>query len=209
MPHADIYLYGCGGHGKVILDILRRQGRCVAAFVDDNPPSEINHIHGIPILHTQVAVSTVNQNTSAWIVAIGNNLIRQSISQKLASQGYSFTTAIHPTAQIGLGVKIGAGTVVMANVVINCDTVIGQHTIINTSATVDHDCLIDDYVHIAPGSNLCGQVKLGAGVFIGVGSALCPMVNIGSYTTCGAGSLVLHSLPANSLAYGSPAKVIR
>jgi serine acetyltransferase len=35
------------------------------------------------------------------------------------------------------------------------------------------------------------------------------MVQIGSYTTCGAGSLVLQSLPANSLAYGSPAKVVR
>jgi len=209
MSYSDIYLYGCGGHGKVILDILQCQGRNVKAFVDDHPPTGLNYIHGVPILPTKVALSTVGRNTSAWIVSIGNNLVRQSISQKLVSQGYSFTTAIHPSAQIGMGVKIGAGTVIMANVVINCDTAIGQHAIINTGATVDHDCLIGDYVHIAPGSALCGQVNLGSGVFIGVGSALCPMVQIGSYTTCGAGSLVLHSLPANSLAYGSPAKVVR
>jgi UDP-N-acetylmuramoylalanine-D-glutamate ligase len=44
-----IYLYGCGGHGKAILDILRRQGPTVAAFVADTPPADITQLHGIPV----------------------------------------------------------------------------------------------------------------------------------------------------------------
>jgi len=45
----SIYLYGCGGHGKVILDVLQRQGRSVAAFVDGNPSPQSTHIYNVPI----------------------------------------------------------------------------------------------------------------------------------------------------------------
>jgi sugar O-acyltransferase (sialic acid O-acetyltransferase NeuD family) len=202
----DIYLYGCGGHAKVILDSLHKQRRKVTAFIDDAPPLEMTHIHKIPIFQS-TTLNQINPQKSTWIVAIGNNLVRQQIALKLSELGHSFTTAIHPSAQIALGVTIGAGTVVMANAVINTDTQIGQHGIINTGATVDHDCLIGDYVHIAPGCSLCGQVTVGQGSLLGVGTKVCPGVEIGEYTLCGAGSVVIESLPSHSLAYGCPAKI--
>jgi sugar O-acyltransferase (sialic acid O-acetyltransferase NeuD family) len=205
----NIYLYGCGGHAKVILDILHHQGKFVKAFIDDHPPATFSNIHGIPIIQSQTALSEITPDSSSWIVAIGNNRIRATIVEKLTKQGHSFTTAIHPSAQIGVGVKIGEGTVVMANAVINIDTTLGNHVIVNTGGTIDHDCIIGDYSHIAPGSNLCGQVKLGAGVLLGVGTHVCPCVEIGNHTTCGAGSVVIGYLPDNCLAYGCPAKIIK
>jgi len=205
----DIYIYGCGGHAKVILDIFHQQGRVVRALVDDNPPPGITHIHGVPIQSATEILPTISGDRTQWIVAIGNNRIRQHIDLQLKSQGHSFTTAIHPSAQIALGVEIAPGTVVMANAVINTDTKIGEHVIVNTGATIDHDCKIGDYCHIAPGSSLCGQVHLGAGVFLGVGTSICPGVEIGDQTTCGAGSVVIRSLPCHCLAYGCPAQIIQ
>jgi UDP-3-O-[3-hydroxymyristoyl] glucosamine N-acyltransferase len=38
----------------------------------------------------------------------------------------------------------------MANAVINAGTFIKDGVIINTSASIDHDCLIDDFAHISP-----------------------------------------------------------
>ena len=143
----DIYLYGCGGHGKVILDILHQQGRTVTAIVDDNPPPGISQIHGVPVYLGKQILAKIEPNSSQWIVAIGNNCIRQQIAAKLETQGYTFTTAIHPSAQIALGVDIAPGTVVMANAVVNIDTKIGHHVIVNTGATIDHDCQISDYCH--------------------------------------------------------------
>lgn len=204
----EIYLYGCGGHAKVILDILRKQQRCVTAFVDDNPPAGIEQIHGVPVYLASELLPTISPN-SQWIVCIGNNRIRQNIAQKLNNQGLSFTTAIHPSAKIALGVDIRPGTVVMANAVINTDTKIGHHAIINTGSTIDHDCIIGDYCHIAPGCSICGQVQLHQGVFLGVGSSICPSIQIGEHTTCGAGSVVVKSLPSHCLAYGCPAKIIQ
>lgn len=202
-------MYGCGGHAKVILDILYRQGRTVAALVDDRPLSGMAEIHGIPIYAAGKKLAEIECDRSQWIVAIGNNRIRQTLAEKLQNQGYSFTTAIHPSAQIALGVTIAPGTVVMANAVINTDTHIGQHVIVNTGATLDHDCIIGDYCHIAPGCSVCGGVKIGNGAFLGVGSSVCPNVTIGDQTTCGAGSVVIRSLPSHCLAYGCPAKVVQ
>jgi len=181
----------------------------VTAIVDDNPPLGVSQIHGVPIYLTKEILPKIEPKDSQWIVAIGNNRIRQQIAEKLQTQGHRFTTAIHPSAQIALGVEIAPGTVVMANAVINIDTRIGTHVIVNTGATIDHDCQIGNYCHIAPGCSLCGQVTLGTGVFLGVGSCVCPCLEIGEQTTCGAGSVVIRSLPSHCLAYGCPAKIVR
>lgn len=31
-----MFLYGAGGHAKVIMDILRAEGKCIEALIDDN-----------------------------------------------------------------------------------------------------------------------------------------------------------------------------
>jgi sugar O-acyltransferase (sialic acid O-acetyltransferase NeuD family) len=206
----DIYLYGCGGHAKVVADTLYRQGRKVAAFIDDNPPTQLSQIHSIPVKKASAEIlREIECDRSQWIVAIGNNPIRRRITEKLESYGYSFTTAIHPSAEIACGVEIGSGSVVMANSVINTDTKIGNHVIVNTCSTIDHDCKIGSYSHIAPGCRLCGQIELGESVFLGVGTKIVPNIHIGEHTMCGAGSVVVKSLPPLCLAYGCPAKVVQ
>lgn len=204
----DVYLYGAGGHAKVIMDILAVSGKKVVAFVEDNLSPDKLNIHGIPVISAN-KLSSIGVDESAWIVAIGNNKVRQKVADHLRSQGYRFATAIHPSVQIGSDVKIGPGTVIMANAVINVDTVIGSHVIINTGATVDHDCQVNDYAHIAPGCSLCGQVSLGEGSLLGVGTKVIPATTIGQWTVCGAGSIVNKSLPSSVVAYGCPAKIYR
>ncbi len=204
----EIYLYGCGGHAKVILDVLRRQNVPVAGIVDDYPAQGDRYIHDVPIYASQLVLSSYAPESIRWIIAIGNNQIRQSIAEKLSGQGYEFITAVHPSAQIALGVTIAPGTVVMANAVLNTDTQVGHHTIINTGATIDHDCVIGDYAHIAPGCSLCGQVVVGPGALLGVGTKVKPAMKIGAWTTCGAGSIVVESLPSNVVAYGCPARIV-
>jgi sugar O-acyltransferase (sialic acid O-acetyltransferase NeuD family) len=155
----SIYIYGSGGHSKVILDVLLKQGRTVTALIDDNPKQPV--IFDIPVLPSTI-LPTLIPEASEWLIGIGNNQIRQTIAQQLHQLGHRFTTAIHPSAQIGLGVTIAPGTVIMANTVINPDTHIGHHVIINTGATIDHDCTIGDYTHISPGTTLCGHVIVGS-----------------------------------------------
>lgn len=190
----NLYLYGCGGHGRVILDILQRQERIVTAWIDANPPPNMSQICGIPTYTADEALSTLCPEKSEWIISIGNNQIRQKIAQQLQEMGHCFTTAIHPSAQIGFGVEIGSGTVVMANTVISCNTKIGKHAIINTGAVVDHDCIVGDYCHLSPSTTLCGHVKLGNHVFLGVGTQVAPCLEIADRMSCVPGTVVVQSI---------------
>ena len=51
----------------------------------------------------------------------------------------------------------------MPNVVVNADTFIGNHTIINTGSIIEHDNIIDDFVHISPHATLTGSVTIAEG----------------------------------------------
>lgn len=70
----------------------------------------------------------------------------------------------------------------MAGAVINPGVGIGKGCIINTCSSVDHDCDVGGYVHIAVGSHLCGTVSVGDGTWIGAGATvsnnvfICPTV---------------------------------
>ena len=120
-------------------------------------------------------------------IAVGDNLFRRSEALIAEVSGYKFPVLVHPSAVVDETVWIGEGTVIMAGAVVQADVVIGRHCIINTSASVDHDCILEDYVHIAPGANLCGGVKVGEGTLCGVGSRAVPGAVIGSWGLLRAG----------------------
>ena len=52
-------------------------------------------------------------------------------------------------------------------------------------------------------------ITIGNNVWLGGGAIVCPGVTIGDNTIVGAGSVVTGNLPANVLAVGSPARVVR
>ena len=53
-----------------------------------------------------------------------------------------------------------------------------------------------------------GRVNIGNNVFIGAESVVLPGVTIGNNVVIGANSTVTHNIPDNSIAVGSPARVI-
>ena len=121
-------------------------------------------------------------NGQSDIVAIGDNRTRKRVVEERLRQGWwTNNAAIHPSAIIADGVPIGVGTVIMAGVIVQTGAKIGKHVILNTSCAVDHDCVIEDYVHIAPGAHLCGDVHIGEGTLVGVGVGIAPGTRIPSW----------------------------
>lgn len=204
-----VYIYGAGGHARVILEILKIRNDNLLGFVDDSEERHGALIHGFPIYWSQYFFNQKPLEDAQWIVGVGDNHTRRKLVHSLEKRKIIFTTAIHPSAQISDSAVIAEGSVVMANAVINADAKIGRHVIINTGSTIDHDCKIDDFCHVAPGCSLCGNVHLEQSVFLGVGSCAVPSITVGAYSVCGAGSVIVRSLPSRCLAYGCPAKVVR
>lgn len=144
-----------------------------------------------------------------FFVAIGNNVARQFWLEKLAGEGANIATLIHPKAVISQRANILPGSLLLAGAVVNILASIGKGCIINTGATVDHDCYIGDYSHLAPGTHFAGTIKTGVGVFFGVGSSVIPNLTIGHRVIVGAGSTVLSDLPDDVTAVGVPAQIIK
>ena len=114
----------------------------------------------------------------------------------------------HPSAVIGTDVEIGIGSVVMAGVVINSSSRIGKGCIINTSSSLDHDNVIDDYVHISPGVSMAGTVTVGRLSWVGIGSAISNNVKICSGCKVGAGAVVVKDITEPGTYVGVPVRKI-
>lgn len=206
-----LIVIGAGGHAKVIIDIIEKQGQVrVACIVDDNPALKGTSLLGYPVAGMQSELLAIPEagGLDCAVIAIGNNDIRARAAAWLRGHGYSLVTVIHPSAQVGRNVTIGAGGVLMAGTVINPDTRIGENVIVNTGATVDHDCIVGKEVHVAPGSHICGGVSIGDGTLVGAGSVVVPNIRIGKNVTIGAGSTVIRDVPDNAKIAGTPARKI-
>ncbi len=206
----ELLIYGASGHAKVIIDAVEQRGQYrIMGLLDDNPKLHGQECAGYPILGGMKQLKQQSYKHCRLILAIGSNEARCKLQEHLAARDERFACIVHPAAQIGRGVSLGAGTVVMAGAVINTDTIIGQHVIINTGATIDHDCVIGDFVHIAPGAHLAGGVRVGRLAHLGIGSSIIQGITIGEGTIIGAGAAVIENVPDHVTAVGVPAKVIK
>jgi UDP-N-acetylbacillosamine N-acetyltransferase len=208
LSELPIVIFGCGGHGRVIADALMAGQAKLAGFLDDAPTAPI--VNEIPVLGDRKRLEEPGfLESHAILIAIGEASSRRQLASLVLDRGGHLANAIHPSAVIARDVPIGQGTVVMAGAVINTGSRIGRFAIVNTSASVDHDNVIEDGVHIAPGCHLAGHVNCGADAFIGIGASVIPRVRIGARAIIGAGAAVISDVPSDALAVGCPAVVKR
>lgn len=201
----SVVIIGASGHGKVIADIIINSGDRVLGFLDDANDIQGNKIIGFPVLGKIADYD--NYRDCEFVIAIGNPYIREKIAIELPVKWY---TAIHPTAVISsLDVEIGEGTVIMANAVVNPSVKIGKHCIINTGAIVEHDNILEDYVHLSPNVTLAGIVKVGKSTHIGAGSCTKQVLNIASDCVIGAGSVIVKDITESGTYVGVPARKIK
>jgi sugar O-acyltransferase (sialic acid O-acetyltransferase NeuD family) len=203
----QIIIFGAGGHSKVVIDVIEKQGLYKIVGLVDNDPDLLNtNVYGYKV--SNKFSETDKQQSKKYIIAIGDNKVRKRIEENTREGEFELSLPIiHPSAQLARGIKIGNGTVLMAGTIINADTVIAENVIINTNVTIEHDCSIGSGVHIAPGSTVCGGVSIGNGTLIGAGSIIPPGVTIGQNVVIGAGSTVLGNMPDNITAFGTPAEI--
>ena len=198
-----IIIIGAGGHGKVCAEIAGFIGYEEIVFLDDN----INRPSGFTISGTTADYEKFIGGD--FFVALGDNRLRRMFQEKIIGSGGSMAKLIHPRAIVSKATAIGEGSVVMAGAVINPGAVIGDGAIINTCSSVDHDCRIGDFAHIAVGTHLAGLVSVGENTFIGAGSTVVNTVLIPRDTTVGAGAAVIKSLPCPGTYVGVPARRIK
>ena len=205
-------ILGCGGHGRVVLDILNNAGQCViVGFVDSNPEMVGRRIDGIEVLGTPGDLSNIRRQHGVEhaIVAVGHNGARRALADQLAALNFRLINAIHPSANIARNASIGRNTVVAAGALVCAHCQIGDSVILNTGSIVDHESLIGTATHICPGARLAGRVTVESGAFVGIGATVIQSIRVGYEAIVGAGAVVVGDVAPMSTVVGVPAREIK
>lgn len=141
----------------------------------------------------------------------GDRSAREILAEVLGELGEDAYIRPPVFVDFGENIRIGARTGINYNL-----------TALDVAAiTIGEDCLIGPNVQlltpthpVAPGPRrnkleAAEPITIGDNVWLGGGVIVCPGVTIGDNTVVGAGSVVTRDLPANVVAVGSPARIIR
>jgi sugar O-acyltransferase (sialic acid O-acetyltransferase NeuD family) len=199
---SSTYIFGCGGHGKVVYHALLLAGNKPNAFIDENRTGKFQ---GLNILKKSVLF----ENNSNYHLAIGNNQIRRKLYEELNILNHSsLFSVIHPKASVCLSSSINRGSFIAAGAIVGPDAMVGLSCIINHNSVVDHDCKIGDFSHVSPSSTLGGNVTIGTGCMVGAGAVVLPGITIGNNVVIGAGAVVTADVLDDQVVVGCPAKKI-
>ncbi len=199
-------IFGAGGHGAVVADILESQNLSLEILIDDNPKDK--KINGVSAITKEEFLTLKNAKEFGIVLAIGDNLVRQNLYHFFAQNGFRLPFVAHRSAIISKSAKIADGVVIMPNAILNAHSQIGIGAIINSGSIIEHDCRVGDFSHIAPNATLCGNVSIGACTHIGAGSVVVEGKSIDEYCLIGAGSVVVSNIQSHQKIVGNPAKKI-
>jgi len=184
-------IFGAGGHGKVIRDILIDLEDLPEVIVYDDHP-EMIYKSGDSIRPPAVLPPL------RVLHGIGNLKVRKEL-QLERYPAASWSTIVAVTAHVANNANICCGAQVLNFAYVGPDTIIGRGCIVNNHASIDHDCNIGEFSHIAPGTVLCGCVTVGSGTLVGAGSVVLPGITIGKNCIVAAGSRVDKDILCNSV----------
>lgn len=190
-------IFGHGGFAREVLSLICNIDQSLSSssnvsFITNNE-DYIPEVHGKPI------------------IAIGNGNIRKNISNYLISKfpNIEFPNIIHPSAFIGVNVRLGVGCIITQNCVLTTDINLGNFCHLNLATTVGHDVNVGNYFTSAPGVHVNGNVDIEENVYMGSNSCTIEKINICSNVILGAGAVVASSILEQGTYVGVPARLIR
>lgn len=152
-----------------------------------------------------------------FTIGIGENIIRQTVARRYAGK-LRFTNLIHPSATFGQRqrqeIVAKQGIIISAGVRFTNNIQVGNFTIFNQNSTIAHDVIVEDFVNVAPGACISGNVHLGTRCWIGTGAVINQgkndaKLNIGADTMIGSGAVVVKDCEPNAVYIGIPARKIK
>jgi len=198
-----ILVYGGGGHGKAVIELLGALGSYrVVAVVDDGIPAG-ETILGVPLLGGEETLQELFAQgvrlAANAVGGIGNVAVRVLIFNRLIKAGFICPAFIHPSAYVEPSASLSGGVQVFPHAYVGSEASLGFGCIVNTGAIVSHDCTLGDYVNVSPGAILAGEVQVGSGVLIGMGATINLRTKIGTGVCIGNGATVKSDVPEQGI----------
>ena len=200
-------IIGYSGHAYVVLDAAIKAGLQVDAYAEKNQKNENPFNLNYFGFESDEYFEGWNKGYE-YVLGIGNNQIREKVTDLIISKDEKLQTVIHPSVIMGYDVEIDAGSFLAPGVIVNPLARIGKAAIINTGTIIEHECKIGSFSHIAPGAILAGNVTVGERSFIGANAVVKEGVETGNDVIIGAGTVVLNNVKNGGKVVGNPGRLI-
>ena len=137
-----------GGYGRTVYDVAEQLGYSITVLDDTDRERPLD------------SFSYYISDDIEFIPAFGNNEFRLSWLERIEKAGGKPATLIHPSAYVSPRAYVSEGCVILPGAIINTGTRIGKGCIINLGATVDHDVIIEDGVHLCVRCIIKGENRI-------------------------------------------------
>lgn len=165
-----LLIIGSGGHGRAVAEAAELTGEWTGIdFADDAYPA-LQQSGDWRIVGSTGQLPELARNYQAAVVAIGNQAVRQRLTDTLTGFGIPLATIVHPRAWVSALAEVGAGCAIMAGAVVGACARLGRGVIVNANATADHDVVLGDFAHLGVGVQLAGGVVIEDRAWLQAGS---------------------------------------
>lgn len=200
------FIYSYGGYARETMRHIKQQfPNEEIIFVDDTPRDQA--------IGYEQAKKLAQNTDAAFVIAFANATLRKQKTELVISDGLKLFSCIAQTSIIGDNVTIGEGAILSEYATVTVDAIIGKAFHANIYSYVAHDCVIGDYVTLAPRVSVNGRVHIEDEVYIGTGATVLPgtpekPVRIGKGAVIGAHALVTKDVLAHTTVIGVPARIM-
>ncbi len=200
-----LIIYGGGGHGKTLIDLVRAAGiYAVVGIIDDGLPAG-SVILDVPLLGGPAALAGLYARGIRLAIngvgGINHVDTRIKVFELLEAAGFSFPAVVHPTATIEPSACLEDGVQVLAHSYVSSAAHIGFGTVINAGVVVSHDCNLGRVVNLSPGAMLAGGVVIEDFAQVGMAATINLNITIGRYARIGNGATVKKDVPAGTVVH--------
>jgi sugar O-acyltransferase (sialic acid O-acetyltransferase NeuD family) len=203
----DIAIYGSGGLGRVVRDILLADRRYrVAAFLDSDSTRHGTEVDGVRVYGGLDNIDRfLRGGGMGVVVAVGDNHARVAIAEQLRERGVPLVSAVHPLATIAPSARLGEHLIIGARATVCVHATIAAHCVLSTGAIVEHDNCLEQGVFLHPAVRLAGGVTVQDCATLGIGACVIPYRRIGRGACVEPGAVVIRDVPPETVVGGVPA----
>lgn len=208
-----IGVYGASGFGREVMPLVRSQAaarktevQADLVFVDDSLAGTT--MNGHRVVGYAEFLTWPNRFVS---IAIANSAVRERLARQCEADGIHAYSIRSGTAEVLDENAIGAGAILCAYTIVTSNARIGDYFHANIYSYVAHDCVVGNFVTLAPGAKVNGNVVIEDHAYIGTGAIIKQgspgqPTRIGHSAVVGMGAVVTKDVPSGVTVVGNPAR---
>jgi len=204
-----LVLVGGGGHASDVLQAIEAINAVHATFAVlgllDDGAVDPRRFAGRDVAHLG-PVAQLPQLDAVYVLAAGWPATRRALADRIGTQGTVAPPIVHPTADVGAGVELAPGCVVLSGAHLSPMVRLGPHGLVSYGATIGHDATFGAFASVLPNAAVSGDVTAGDDVLVGTGASVLQGIHLADRAQIGAGAAVVHDVAEGITVVGVPAR---